>query len=126
MAGPDLCAPGWGGAMSSAPHVTQKRIPGWFPLPHWGHGDAPDAPDGAAGRGTGEGARAAAAGGGGEGSLGAKLTTGAVGRGRIDGLAAGFGASGGARAVAARGDSALAGGDRPIGGVGGATLGASR
>jgi hypothetical protein len=105
--------------MSSAPHVTQKRIPGWFALPHCGHGDAPDP---AAGRGAGT----AAAGGGGEGSLGAKLTAGAGGRGRIDGLAAGFGASDGARAVAARGDRAFAGGERPMGGVGGATLGASR
>lgn len=112
-------APGCGGVMSKAPQVTQKRIPGWFALPHWGHG-------GPAGRAAGGGTGAATGGGGGEGSFGAKLTAGAGGRGLIDALPAGLGGSGGARAVAASGESAEAGGERPMGGVGGATLGASR
>lgn len=97
--------------MSSAPQVTQKRIPGWFALPHWRHGAFAGPPT---------------PGGGGDGSLGAKLTAGAGGRGRMEALGAGLGASGGASAVAARGESAPAGGERPMGGVGGATLGASR
>jgi hypothetical protein len=63
-----------GGAASSAPHVTQKRIPAWLALPHCGHA----AEVGCGARGTGAGATAA--GGGGEGSLGAKLTAGASGR----------------------------------------------
>jgi len=115
-------AAGGGAATSSEPQVTQKRIPGWFALPQFGQALLP-------GTGTGRGASAGAtAGAAGDSGRGPKLTAGAGGRGLRDGLAEGRAAPCGATAVAARGEvcAATGGGERPMGGVGGATRGASR
>jgi hypothetical protein len=92
--------------------VTQKRVPAWLALPHKGHVVVD----------------AAGAGGGDEGGRGPKLTAGAGGRWRSEPCAGGACRPAGARAVAASGEGAEwgAGGTMPTGGVGGATLGASR
>jgi hypothetical protein len=128
-AGPLACGAGAGDDCASRwPQVTQKRRPRWFALPQSGQGMLSGAvctsPRGAK-LTSGAGGRCS---GGPEGELRADGTGGAAIGGTGTGWAMGGGGGvDGARAVAASeaGTSPVARGPSPIGGVGGATRGAS-
>ena len=110
---------------SKWPHVTQKRNPRWFALPQSGQGVIGR---GTVGCGSPRGAKLTwGAGGRWSGGAEWRMPGGAAMGGTGPGCAMGGGGLEGASAVAAReaGTSPVARGASPMGGVGGATRGAS-